>query len=68
MRLQMEVAAHANRHVVGQVTLLRGCMPGFLDWLSSVLRERELEADTVVFRSGEACKELLLIASGCRDG
>jgi hypothetical protein len=62
--LQMEVAAHTNRALVGACSLLRGCLPGFLDRLSSALRERELEAETVIFRSGDACKELMLIASG----
>jgi ankyrin repeat protein len=62
--LQMEVAAHTNRALVGSVQLLRGCAAGFLDRLSSALRERELDAETVVFRAGEACKELLLLASG----
>ncbi|KAG8469193.1 hypothetical protein KFE25_007711 [Diacronema lutheri] len=62
--LQMEVAAHTNRALVGACSLLRGCLSGFLDRLSSALRERELDAETVVFRSGDACKELLLISAG----
>jgi len=62
--MQMEVAAHTNRALLGACDLLRGCSAGFLDSLSSALREREVEADTVVFRVGEACKELFVVASG----
>mmetsp|Transcript_2910 Transcript_2910/g.7351 ORF Transcript_2910/g.7351 Transcript_2910/m.7351 type:complete len:1774 (+) Transcript_2910:107-5428(+) len=62
--MQMEVSAHTNRNLVGGCDLLRGCSNGFLDRVSSTLRERELDADTVIFRVGEACKELIIIATG----
>ena len=64
MSLQVEVSAHTNRHLVGAASVLRGCSTAFLDRLSSVLREREVEAEAVLYRAGEACLELLFIASG----
>jgi len=52
---------------VGGCALFRGCSAGFLDRLASALRERDLDAETVVFRAGEACKELVIISSGFVD-
>ena len=62
--LQIEVSRHTNRHLVGEAKLLRGCSDAFADRLSSLLRERTLEPETMLFREGEACKELLLVESG----
>jgi len=62
--LQIEVSKHTNRQLVGEAKLLRGCSEAFVDRLSSLLRERSIEAETTLFREGEVCKELYFLESG----
>lgn len=62
--LQVEVSRHTNRTLVGEAKLLRGCSDAFMDRLSSLLRERTLEPETLVFNAGDVCRELLLVESG----
>lgn len=64
MELQTEVSKHTNRAVIEAAAILRGCSSGFIDRVSSLLQERLLEAESIVFRTAEACKELIFIAAG----
>jgi hypothetical protein len=64
MELRIEVAAHTNRRVVDAAALLRNCSSSAIDRLSSLLRERALEPETILFRMAEACTELALVAVG----
>ena len=64
MELQIEVSKHTNRAVIEAARILRGCSAGFVDRLSSLLQERTPEAESVIFRTAEACKELIFVASG----
>lgn len=61
--LQIEVSMHTNRALVGELSLLRGCSETFVDRLSSLLRERTVEPETFLFRTGDVCKELFIIES-----
>jgi len=62
--LQMDVAAATSRPLVGAAPLFFDCSPGFLDRLAAMLGERSIEAETSIFRAGEACGELIIVASG----
>jgi hypothetical protein len=64
MALQIDVASHTNGAVVKASPLLRNCSSSFIDRLYSLLRERTIESGTVIFRTAEACRELLFVASG----
>ncbi|KAG8464917.1 hypothetical protein KFE25_012280 [Diacronema lutheri] len=64
MEVQIEVSKHTNRAVIEAARILRGCSAGFVDRLSSLLQERTPEAESVIFRTAEACKELIFVASG----
>lgn len=63
MELQIEVSTHTKRTVIEAVAILRGCSQGFVDRLSSLLQERSPEAGSVLFRTADACKELIFIAA-----
>jgi hypothetical protein len=62
--LQIEVSRFTNRSVVEAARLLRGCSAGFVDRMSSLLSERAPESETVIYRTEEACKELIFVAQG----
>ena len=64
MEVQIEVSKHTNRAVIEAARILRGCSAGFVDRLSSLLQERTPEAESVIFRTAEACKELIFVAAG----
>ncbi|KAG8459689.1 hypothetical protein KFE25_003141 [Diacronema lutheri] len=64
MELQIEVAAHTYRAIVVAASLLRGTSAPFIDRLSSLLTERTLDAETVVFQAAAACDELFFVATG----
>ncbi|KAG8465012.1 hypothetical protein KFE25_012375 [Diacronema lutheri] len=64
MEVQIEVSKHTNRAVIEAARILRGCSAGFVDRLSSLLKERAPEAESVIFRTAEACKELIFVAAG----
>jgi hypothetical protein len=65
--LQIEVSTVINRSLVAGCGVLRGCSDGFLDRLSALLVEIRYEPETVIFRTNEACRELLLIQTGAVD-
>jgi len=62
--LQMDVAAITSRPLVGAAPLFQECSAGFMNRLAAMLTERLIDPETSVFRVGEACSELLLVASG----
>lgn len=62
--LQIEVSKHTNRGLVSEAALLHGCSDAFMDRLSSLLRERAIEPETLLFREGDVCKELFFVESG----
>lgn len=62
--LQIEIGRITRRHHIVQCALFRGCSDGFVDRLASLLRERRVEPDQVLFRTTEVCKELYIIESG----
>jgi len=62
--LQIEVSQYTNRSLVGEAPLFKGCSDGFVDRLSSLLRERTVEPETVLFRTSDVCRELFVIESG----
>jgi hypothetical protein len=64
MELQIDIASHTNGSVVKASAILRNCTLSFIDRLSSLLRERTIESGTVIFRTAEACRELMFVASG----
>lgn len=62
--LQIEIGRITHRHFVVGAALFHGCSDGFVDRLASLLRERRLEPDQVLFRTTELCKELAIITLG----
>lgn len=44
--------------------LLQGCSAGYVDRVSSLLSERTPDPEAIIYRTAEACKELIFIAQG----
>lgn len=64
MELQVEVAAHTNKAVVDAAALLRGTSQPFAERLAAMLHLRQLDAETIIHRTAEACTELIFVAAG----
>ncbi|GMH42769.1 hypothetical protein BSKO_10688 [Bryopsis sp. KO-2023] len=62
--LQVEVAKHMSRKLVGLVTLFFGCNERFLDSLSVLLHEVTVQADTHLFHRNDVARELYIVSSG----
>jgi len=67
MSLQLEVSTHTVRPLVEGCSLLSECSSGFKDRFASLLKERRIEPETIVFRIGEVCSELLVVKAGSID-
>ncbi|KAK9861698.1 hypothetical protein WJX84_004552 [Apatococcus fuscideae] len=62
--LQVEVAKHMSRELIGLVEIFDGCNSNFLDSISVLLHEVNIAPDNVLFRANEVSRELYIIASG----
>ena len=62
--MQVEVAKHMSRELIGLVEIFDGCNSNFLDSISVLLHEVNIAPDNVLFRANEVSRELYIIASG----
>lgn len=62
--MQVEVAKHMSRELIGLVEIFDGCNSNFLDSISVLLHEINIPPDNVLFRANEVSRELYIVASG----
>lgn len=62
--VQVEVARHVSRGLVGRVQIMELCKENFLDALSVLLKEQVMTRDGYLFRANEVCEHLYIIWKG----